>query len=118
MPEPSAPKKGQVKLAMQSVGICGSDLLYWKEGAIGDFVVRAPMILGHEASATVIEVGEGAQLQVGDRVAVEPGEPCRLCVYCLSGRYNLCPDITFLSTPPRHGALVRRHVHSATFCHK
>lgn len=119
IPEPASPKRGEVKLAVHSVGICGSDVHYWKEGSIGDFVVRAPMLLGHESSATVLELGEGVKhLKVGDRVAVEPGVPCRGCNYCLTGRYNLCPDVAFLATPPYHGDLVRRHVHAADFCYK
>ena len=55
---------------------------------------------------------------VGDRVALEPGVPCRRCDYCKTGRYNLCPDIEFLATPPVHGNLARYHVHAADFCFK
>ena len=69
-----APGPGQVQLRMDSVGICGSDVHYWTHGAIGDFIVRAPMVLGHEAAGVVSEVGEGVtHVKVGDRVAIEPG---------------------------------------------
>jgi L-iditol 2-dehydrogenase len=57
-------------------------------------------------------------LKVGDRVAIEPGVPCRLCEFCKTGRYNLCPDIIFCATPPCHGNLVRYYKHAADFCYK
>ncbi|XP_078589218.1 sorbitol dehydrogenase-like [Branchiostoma floridae x Branchiostoma japonicum] len=113
------PGKNEVQIAMHSVGICGSDVHYWVHGAIGDFVVRAPMILGHEASGTVSEVGEGVtHLKVGDRVAIEPGVPCRFCDYCKGGRYNLCHEMQFCATPPVDGSLARYYVHAADFCFK
>uniref|UniRef100_A0A1I8F1Z9 Sorbitol dehydrogenase n=1 Tax=Macrostomum lignano TaxID=282301 RepID=A0A1I8F1Z9_9PLAT len=102
---------------MDSVGICGSDVHYWTHGAIGDFVVRQPMVLGHESAGVVTEVGaEVDNLRPGDRVAVEPGIPCRFCDLCKSGRYNLCPDVKFLATPPVDGSLSGWHVHDADFC--
>lgn len=104
---------------MDSVGICGSDVHYWTHGAIGDFVVKAPMVLGHEAAGVVDRLGPGVNhLQVGDRVAIEPGVPCRMCSYCKSGRYNLCGDMQFCATPPVHGNLTRYYVHAADFCYK
>ena len=51
-------------------------------------------------------------------MAIEPGVPCRVCDYCKGGRYNLCPDVKFLATPPYHGDLCRTHVHAADFCFK
>jgi len=117
-PKPT-PGKNQVLIRMQKVGICGSDVHYWTNGAIGDFVVRAPMILGHESSGIVDEVGEGVtHLQPGDRVAIEPGVPCRYCAFCKEGRYNLCPDIAFCATPPFDGSLARFYAHAADFCYK
>eukprot|EP00058_Branchiostoma_floridae_P020932 XP_002606422.1 hypothetical protein BRAFLDRAFT_57288 [Branchiostoma floridae] len=72
---------------MHSVGICGSDVHFWTEGVVGPFVVKAPMVLGHEGSGTVSELGEGVtHLKVGDRVAMEPGVPCRYCTACKGGR--------------------------------
>ncbi|KAA8498158.1 Sorbitol dehydrogenase [Porphyridium purpureum] len=111
---------GEVLLQMQSVGICGSDVHYWTHGRIGDFVVRAPMVLGHEASGIVCGIGEGTNtsLQVGDRVAIEPGVPCRACEFCKVGRYNLCPGMQFCATPPVHGSLCRFYKHAADFCFK
>uniref|UniRef100_A0A2C9K2D6 Sorbitol dehydrogenase n=1 Tax=Biomphalaria glabrata TaxID=6526 RepID=A0A2C9K2D6_BIOGL len=116
IPEPGP---GQVQLKMEQVGICGSDVHYWTHGRIGDFIVKAPMVLGHEASAVVSKLGpDVTTLKVGDRVAIEPGVPCRTCHFCKSGRYNLCPDMKFCATPPYHGNLARYYVHAADFCFK
>ncbi|PVD29183.1 hypothetical protein C0Q70_11780 [Pomacea canaliculata] len=113
------PKAGEVLLSMRKIGICGSDVKYLYEGAIGSFIVREPMLLGHECSGVVVKLGEGVtNLKVGDRVAIEPGVPCRRCELCKGGRYNLCPDVFFLATPPDSGALARYHVHAADFCFK
>lgn len=116
IPEPG---KNQVLIRMHSVGICGSDVHYWVNGAIGDFVVKKPMVLGHEASGTVAKVGQGVRnLKPGDRVAIEPGVPCRICQFCKEGRYNLCQDIFFCATPPDDGNLCRYYTHEADFCYK
>lgn len=113
------PLEGQVQLSIKSVGICGSDVSYLRKMRIGDFIVRDPMILGHEASGVVTKVGLGVnRLKVGDRVAIEPGVPCRLCQFCKLGRYNLCPDVNFLATPPVNGCIANFHCHEADFCHK
>jgi len=77
------------------------------------------MILGHESSGKVIKVGPNVKhLKEGDRVTVEPGVPCRRCVFCRVGRYNLCADVVFLATPPVHGSIARYHTHAADFCFK
>ncbi|PID57382.1 alcohol dehydrogenase [candidate division KSB3 bacterium] len=100
-------KAGDVLIKMKSVGVCGSDVHYYKHGKIGSYIVDKPMILGHEAAGEIVAVSENVkQFKVGDRVAIEPGYTCRKCVYCKSGRYNLCPDVTFMATPPIHGAYV------------
>lgn len=96
----------QVLIKMKAVGICGSDVHYWQNGKIGSFVVREPMILGHECAGVVESAGSKVHhLKKGDRVVIEPGEPCYRCDYCLEGKYNLCPDIKFFATPPIDGAL-------------
>lgn len=104
---------------MVCVGICGSDVHYLVHGRIGDFVVKSPMIIGHEASGIVAKLGKNVKhLAVGDRVAIEPGVPCRMCDFCKNGNYNLCPDIVFCATPPDHGNLRRFYAHAADFCFK
>ncbi|XP_065571177.1 sorbitol dehydrogenase-like isoform X2 [Artemia franciscana] len=117
--EVEEPKENEVLIQMASVGICGSDVHYWTKGKIGDFIVKEPMILGHESGGIVARCGPGVKnLQVGDRVAIEPGVPCRVCEYCKSGRYNLCLDIIFCATPPIHGSLRNYYTHPSDFCYK
>ena len=109
----------EVLLSMKSVGICGTDVHYWMTGRIGDFVLKSPVVLGHEASGLVVAVGEGVKdLKKGDRVAVEPAVPCRYCSFCKSGRYNLCRDMKCSGTPPVDGSLARYYTHAADFCFK
>jgi L-iditol 2-dehydrogenase len=99
------PGPGEALVKVKSVGICGSDVHYYAEGRIGRYVVEQPMILGHECAGMVVELGSGVtRVNVGDRVAVEPGETCGMCEYCKGGRYNLCPDVKFLATPPYDGS--------------
>jgi L-iditol 2-dehydrogenase len=107
-PEPD-PGPQEAVVRVEAVGVCGSDTAYYKVGRIGDYVVDGPIILGHEVSGQVIEVGSQVRnVSVGDRVAVEPGTPCRNCRACMAGRYHLCPDLVFLATPPYDGALMER----------
>lgn len=113
------PKDEEALLQMAFVGICGSDVHYYEHGRIADFIVKDPMVIGHEASGVVVKVGSKVKhLKKGDRVAVEPGVPCRRCQFCKDGKYNLCPDLTFCATPPDNGNLARYYVHAADFCHK
>lgn len=106
-------------LEIDSVGICGSDVHYLVAGHIGDFVVEKPMVIGHESSGVVVQVGAAVKnLQVGDRVAIEPGVCCRKCEFCKGGRYNLCPEMVFCATPPHDGNLTRYYAHAADFCFK
>lgn len=95
----------QVLVRVESVGICGSDVHYYKHGKIGPFVVNQPLILGHELSGVITEVGSGIdKKRVGERVAVEPQRACGKCEQCAAGRYNLCPEMEFYATPPIDGA--------------
>ncbi|CAM0136234.1 L-arabinitol 4-dehydrogenase [Umbelopsis sp. WA50703] len=113
------PAKGEVQLQVKATGICGSDVHTWKHGAIGIFEVTEPIILGHESMGIVTEVGEGVtNLKVGDRVAIEAGIPCSECDQCLTGHYNLCPDVLFKSTPPHHGVLANYITHPARWLYK
>src|SRR5512141_2535439 len=113
------PGPDEVLVAIRAVGVCGSDVHYWHEGRIGDFVVQAPLVLGHECAGVVVESGaEVTSLAPGDRVALEPGVPCRRCPACKSGRYNLCPDVIFMATPPVDGAFAQYVVHPADFAYR
>jgi len=95
----------QVLVRIGAVGVCGSDVHYFRHGRIGDFVLTAPMILGHEAAGTIVAVGAAVSPdRVGQRVAIEPQRACRVCEQCKRGRYNLCPEIEFYATPPIDGA--------------
>jgi L-iditol 2-dehydrogenase len=106
LPEPE-PGPRQAVVRIHAVGVCGSDTAYFKIGRIGDYVVDGPIVLGHEVSGEVAKVGsEVTNVSVGDRVAIEPGTPCRDCKECKAGRYHLCPDLVFLATPPYDGALM------------
>jgi L-iditol 2-dehydrogenase len=115
IPAPAAPEPGWVQVAVRAVGICGSDVHYYQEGVIGSFVLRQPMILGHEVGGVITAVGEGVDLPVGAVVALEPGIPCEDCPQCRQGRYNLCPDVRFFATPPVDGVMTERVNHPAPF---
>jgi D-xylulose reductase len=108
-----------VKIAIHTVGVCGSDVHYYTHGAIGSYVVRAPMVLGHEAAGIVVEVGANVEaFKVGDRVCMEPGVPNLASRAAKLGIYNVDPDVTFWATPPVHGVLAPYAVHPAAFTYK
>lgn len=112
-------KENEVLVKLEYVGICGSDLHYYETGAIGDYVVEPPFVLGHEPGGTVVEVGKNVKnLKVGDRVALEPGKTCGHCEFCKTGRYNLCPDVVFFATPPVDGVFQEYVAHEAALCFK
>ncbi|UJF33877.1 NAD(P)-dependent alcohol dehydrogenase [Paenibacillus hexagrammi] len=98
----------EVLIQVMAVGVCGSDVHYYEHGRIGRFVVEKPIILGHECAGIIAAVGSSVtRVSVGDRVAIEPGVTCGRCSACKEGRYNLCPDVQFLATPPVDGAFVQ-----------
>ncbi|WP_404925916.1 NAD(P)-dependent alcohol dehydrogenase [Mesorhizobium sp. ORM16] len=108
-----------VRIAIHTVGVCGSDVHYYTHGAIGSYVVRAPMVLGHEASGTIVEIGANVRtLKVGDRVCMEPGVPNLSSRATKLGIYNVDPDVTFWATPPVHGILAPQAVHPAAFTYR
>jgi D-xylulose reductase len=108
-----------VRIRIARVGICGSDVHYFKHGRIGPFVVQKPMVLGHEASGIVLAVGsEVKNLVPGDRVCMEPGIPDPTSRASLEGHYNLDPAVRFWATPPIHGCLCTEVVHPAAFTFK
>ena len=113
------PKDNEVLVKIEYVGICGSDMHYYETGAIGNYVVKPPFVLGHEPGGVVVETGSAVKnLKPGDRVALEPGTTCGECEFCRSGRYNLCPDVVFYATPPVDGVFQEYAVHEAALCHK
>lgn len=106
----------EVLVKIRAVGICGSDVHYFKHGRIGDFVVEKPLILGHESAGEIVEVGEEVKdWKIGERVTMEPGIPCRKCKFCKEGRYNLCKDMVFMATPPVDGAFTEYIAYPADF---
>ena len=108
-----------VKIKIHTVGVCGSDVHYYTHGAIGPFVLREPMVLGHEAAGTVVEVGSNARNFVpGDRVCMEPGVPDLSSRASKLGIYNVDPSVRFWATPPVHGVLTPYVVHPAAFTYK
>jgi D-xylulose reductase len=108
-----------VRIKVNTVGICGSDVHYYTHGKIGNFIVKEPMVLGHEASGTVIETGKNVRtLKVGDRVCMEPGVPDLRSRATMEGMYNLDPAVVFWATPPYHGCLRETVVHPSMFTFK
>ena len=96
----------EVLVQLEYVGICGSDVHYFHHGNCGAYKVNLEedYMLGHECAGTVVEVGTNVKdLKVGDKVALEPGITCGQCEFCKAGKYNLCPDVVFLATPPVQG---------------
>jgi len=94
-----APKDGEVQVSVELGGICGSDISYYKHGAVGAFAVTAPMVLGHEVVGRVREVGRAVDgLEPGQRIAVDPSSPCMTCDRCKEGRWNLCLKPSFLGS--------------------
>jgi D-xylulose reductase len=119
VPVPEVLGPNDVRIAIHTVGICGSDVHYYTHGRIGPFVVEAPMVLGHEASGRVTEVGSDVTgLAVGDRVCMEPGVPNMSSRAARLGIYNVDPEVRFWATPPVHGCLRPSVVHPAAFTYR
>jgi D-xylulose reductase len=115
--EPLTPD--DVRIQIKDVGICGSDVHYYLHGRIGDFIVEKPMVLGHEASGVVTEVGSAVRhLKAGDRVCMEPGIPSPGSPSTFAGIYNLDPAVRFWATPPIHGCMRETVVHPGAFTFK
>ena len=108
----------EVLVKIAAVGVCGSDVHYFRHGRIGDFVVDGPLVLGHEVSGTIVAVGDSVgPSRVGQRVAIEPQRPCGKCRECRAGLYNLCPHMEFYATPPIDGAFAEYAVIQDAFAH-
>ena len=120
VPVPEVGEK-QVLVQLEYVGICGSDVHYYHHGVCGPYRVdlNGDYMLGHECAGTVVKTGPGVEsLKVGDKVALEPGITCGQCEYCKTGRYNLCPDVVFLATPPVQGCYEEYIVFPENMCFK
>lgn len=120
IPKPTA-GPGNVVVSIEYVGICGSDMHYFHSGRVGAYEVDLTQdyMLGHECGGVVVEVGEGVtEIQVGDKVALEPGQTCGECEFCKEGNYNLCPDVVFLATPPVQGCNMEYIEYPASYCFK
>ncbi|KAM0547495.1 hypothetical protein ACHAPJ_010368 [Fusarium lateritium] len=118
-PKPKLRDEHDVLVHVAQTGICGSDVHYWQRGRIGNYVLTGPMVLGHESSGVVAEVGGLVKdLKPGDRVAMEPGVPCRRCDFCKSGSYHLCKAMIFAAMPPWDGTLAKYYVNASDFCYK
>jgi len=112
-------KEDEVLIKVRHCGICGSDIHYYEHGRIGDFIVENPMVLGHEVAGEIVKIGDTVKnVKSGDLVAVEPGYTCGKCEFCRTGRYNLCPDVVFLATPPYDGAFAEYIKYPAEWVYK
>ena len=114
---------GQIAVAIKRGGICGSDLHYYKHGGSGIIRLKEPMVLGHEVSGEVTEIGSGvSNVSVGDMVALNPSRPCNTCEYCLRGQQTHCLDMLFYGSAMRfphvQGAFQQSIVALASQAHK
>lgn len=110
-------KPHEALIRIESVGICGSDIHYYLDGHIGSSKIESPLILGHEFSGIIEEVGADVDASlVGKRVAVEPGIPCFKCEWCRTGAYNVCGNMFFPGGPPYDGVLCEYVAVHAQFC--
>lgn len=114
------PGKGEVQIKLEYVGVCGSDLHFYDEGRLANWVPEGPLVLGHEPGGVVTELGEGVEgLKPGDRVALEPGVPCGECSDCRNGHYNLCSKLKFMAIPKeKDGVFSEYCTHNASMCFK
>ena len=107
-----------VLIRVSSVGVCGSDTHYYRDGRVGSFVVDAPLVLGHEAAGTIVDVGDAVpRARIGQRVSIEPQRPDPDSAETRRGQYNLCPHMRFFGTPPVDGAFCDYVTIGAAFAH-
>jgi L-iditol 2-dehydrogenase len=109
---------GDVLIRVSAVGVCGSDTHYYRDGRVGSFVVDGPLVLGHEASGTIVGVGDSVDpSRIGQRVSIEPQRPDPDSAETRRGDYNLCPHMQFFATPPVDGAFCDYVTIGAAFAH-
>jgi len=113
-------KPGELLIKLEYVGVCGSDLHFYQDGRLGNWIPDGPLTLGHEPGGMVVEVGAGVEgFAPGDKVAIEPGVPCGVCEYCKRGDYNLCEQMSFMAIPgEREGVFSEYCAHPANMCYK
>jgi L-iditol 2-dehydrogenase len=105
MPMPPEPGPGETLVRLRAVGICGSDMHWYKEGGIGESKAQYPLVLGHEPAGEIVAVGKGVEsVRVGQRVAVEPAITCGLCEFCLAGQHNNCVSSIFMGSSQLPGS--------------
>lgn len=114
------PKKGELQIKLEHVGVCGSDLHFYDEGRLANWVPEGPLVLGHEPGGVVSAIGEGVEgFVIGDKVSLEPGVPCGCCEDCRTGHYNLCSHLEFMAIPnERDGVFSEYCTHDASMCYK
>ena len=114
------PGPGELQIKLEYVGVCGSDLHFYSEGRLANWVPDGPLVLGHEPGGVVSAIGEGVTgFEVGDRVALEPGVPCGHCEDCLKGHYNLCRSVRFMAIPgEKDGVFSEYCTHAASMTFK
>jgi L-iditol 2-dehydrogenase len=101
-------RPGETLLEVAAVGLCGSDLHYYKDGGIGSATIKQPFVPGHEFGAWLTEDLDDRELPRGTLVAVDPNNACRRCEHCRAGHENLCPNVEFIGAPPNDGAMTDR----------
>lgn len=100
-----APASHECMVDVAAVGVCGSDLHYYKDGGIGSAMIKEPFIPGYEFTARAVEDIPEMNIERGELLAVDPATPCHVCEWCQQGYHNLCPNVMFLGAPPFHGAM-------------
>ncbi|NIA07477.1 MAG: alcohol dehydrogenase catalytic domain-containing protein [Actinobacteria bacterium] len=112
-----APGPDEVLVRIACVGVCGSDIHYYRHGRIGDQILKSPQCLGHEGSGYIEAIGSDVRgFEVGQLVALEPSRVCGWCSHCRQGNYNLCPQVKFLGTPPIEGIFQEYYVFHFSQC--
>jgi L-iditol 2-dehydrogenase len=101
-------RPGETLLNVAAVGLCGSDLHYYKDGGIGSATIKTPFVPGHEFAGWLAEDLPGRGLKAGALVAVDPNHACGRCAWCREGHPNLCPNVEFIGAPPFDGAMTER----------
>ena len=110
-PEPVRTKETDVLVKVTHVGVCGSDMHLYDEGHVGDSWVEYPFVIGHEGTGIIEEVGDGVKhLKAGDRIAIEPAQPCGACDQCLAGRPHTCRSLTFLGSPGQAAGILSEKI--------